>query len=67
MFFCLLIRITVDATFSVQDTTYSVSEGDETVKLCAVLVDGCLQREVEIEYLTFDGTALSTLPIYVSA
>ena len=38
---------------------YVVSEVNESVTICAVLVDGCLGREVQIEYSTFDGTALS--------
>ena len=40
---------------------YFVAEGDEAIELCAVLVDGCLQRIVELEFSTFDGTASSKL------
>ena len=49
----------IDALFSVQNYTYTVAENDGPVTVCAELVDGCLQREIIIEYATFDGTAQS--------
>ena len=50
-----------DATFNVKNETYFVEEDNGPATLCVVLADGCLERDVEIEYSTFDATALSML------
>ena len=51
----------LDALFGVQYDTYFVAENDGPVTLCAELLEGCLEREVIVEYATFDGTAQSRL------
>ena len=48
-----------DVTFAPQLDVYTVTEGAPPLPLCAEIVDGCLEREVEIEYATVDATAQS--------
>ena len=48
-----------DATFSVQSDVYYVDEDAGSVRVCAELIDGCLQRAIFLDYKTFDGTAIS--------
>ena len=43
---------------------YFVDENDGPVTVCAELQKGCLQREVILEYATFDGTAESMFCIH---
>ena len=45
--------------FSVERDRVYLVETNESLTLCVKLVDGCLQRAVEIDYVTFDGTAES--------
>ena len=56
----LLSCVFSDAFFGVQFDTYFVAEDAGSVRLCAQLMDGCLQREVVIDYATLDATAEST-------
>ena len=56
----LLSCVISDAFFGVQSDTYFVTENAGSVRLCAQLMDGCLQREVVIDYATLDATAEST-------
>ena len=50
-----------DALFNVENATYYVEENDGPVYPCVVLADGCLERDVVVDYATFDAKALSTL------
>lgn len=43
----------------VQSQIYNVDENEGNVTLCIEIVDGCLERDVLINYATFDATALS--------
>ena len=59
-----IISLVIVALFSVEwDRVYLV-ETNESLTLCVKLVDGCLQRAVEIDYVTFDGTAQSKAVVY---
>ena len=59
-----IISLVIVALFSVEwDRVYLV-ETNESLTLCVELVDGCLQRAVEIDYVTFDGTAQSKAVSY---
>ena len=49
-----------DATFNVNET-YFVEEDNGPATLCVLLADGCLERDVVVQYSTFDATALSML------
>ena len=58
-----------DALFGVQNDTFFVSEDAGPAVLCVVLLDGCLERDVVIDYSTLDATAESmtfTLSVCVS-
>ena len=48
-----------DATFGVESVVYYVYENDGSVELCAELLSGCLEREIVLQYSTFDATAQS--------
>ena len=59
-----IISLVIVALFSVEwDRVYLV-ETNESLTLCVKLVDGYLQRAVEIDYVTFDGTAQSKAVAY---
>ena len=49
----------VDAIFGVEMNPYSVDENAGLVTLCALLEDGCLERELSVQYGLFDKTAQS--------
>ena len=38
---------------------YSIPENGGTVEVCAVLIEGTLERAVEVDLPTDDGTAIS--------
>ena len=47
-------------TIGFEQTVYSATEGvDASVELCAVLLDGTLEREAVVTFFTSDGTATS--------
>ena len=43
-----------------QQTTYTISEDDGTVTICAHVATGELEREVVVNLTTIDNTATST-------
>ena len=56
------------ALFSVERDRVYLVETNESLTLCVELVDGCLQRLVQIDFITFDGTADSkAVHIFLSA
>ena len=47
-------------TIGFEQPQYSVTEGsDASVEVCAVVLDGTLEREVIVTFFTTDGTATS--------
>ena len=56
---CSIIILFSDATFSVESIVYYVYENDGPIEICAELVTGCLEREIVLQYSTFDATAQS--------
>ena len=40
---------------------HNVEEGDGSINICAVVIEGCLERDVLIQYYTSDGTALGII------
>ena len=49
-----------DASFGVQFDSYVFEENAGAASVCVVFLDGCIERDVNIGYTTFDGTAKST-------
>ena len=47
----------IDVEVGVIYTTYNVYENDGIVNVCAMIFEGCLQRDILIQYNTYDGTA----------
>ena len=56
-----------DVKIDVQLTEYAVAENDGNISLCVQIFEGCLERDVVIEYATFDATAQSTYVLYQSS
>ena len=48
-----------DVKIGVQYHNYYVDEYDGNFTVCAAIFQGCLERELEVEYGTIDATALS--------
>ena len=47
-------------TIGFEQPQYSATEGsDASVEVCALVLDGALEREVIVTFLTTDGTATS--------
>ena len=47
-----------DVKIGVQDPDYYVYEY-ENVRVCGAILEGCLERDLKVEYGTIDATALS--------
>ena len=56
-----------DVKIGVQLTEYAVAENGGNISLCVQIFEGCLERDVVIEYATFDATAQSTYVLYQSS
>ena len=56
-----------DVKIDVQLTEYAVAENGGDISLCVQIFEGCLERDVVIEYATFDATAQSTYVLYQSS
>ncbi len=60
--FLLSIRIApsslVDVAVSLEETSYTVDEGDGIVEVCAELVEGVLQTDVSVMLDTMDNSAV---------
>ena len=54
----LSISLSLVATATLQQASYSVSEADGFVMICAQLTDGILERMITLSLSTSDGTAL---------
>ena len=50
-----------DITIGFENETYSSDEGQGSVEVCARVIDGGLQRDVEVTLITQDGSAVGTL------
>ena len=47
-------------TIGFEQPQYSATEGrDESVEVCALILDGMVEREVIVAFFTTDGTATS--------
>ena len=57
VFTCNLLTDVSDALFNVESDTYFVDEDGGPATLCVVLADGCLERDVIIDFATFEATA----------
>ena len=53
--------ISLDVTIGFDPSTYSVNEASMTVKVCARILDGSLQRDAVVTLSTSDGTATGLL------
>ena len=42
-----------------ENVAYYVEENAGSIRLCAELIEGCLERDAVINFATFDGTAQS--------
>ena len=49
-----------DVKIGLRNSSYNVEEGDRTISICADIIDGCLGRDVWVQYSTFDGSAEGT-------
>ena len=47
----------IDVKIGVLNSSYTVEEGNGANSICANIIDGCLGRDVWVQYLTFDGSA----------
>lgn len=56
-----------DIIIRLQNSTYTVQEEDESIIICADIVDGCLEQDVWVQYSTCDGTAEGTMDSEVGA
>lgn len=61
--YTILLRLCVslyeDVKIGVQSDSYYVDEFSGTVRVCAAIFEGCLERDIEVEYGTVDGHAKS--------
>lgn len=62
---CYSLLCTSDATFGVEFDSYAIEENDGPAEVCVVFHDGCLERELDIGYATFDATAISMYHFYI--
>ena len=46
-----------DVIIGLQNSSYTVQEEDESIFICADIVDGCLEQNIQVQYSTCDGTA----------
>jgi hypothetical protein len=53
------------ALFNVESDTYFVDEDDGPATLCVVLTDGCLERDVIIDFATIEATAEGMRYLYL--
>ena len=49
--------LTIDATIILEQANYTVNEDAEFVIVCALLVEGDLQRDVDVQLLVMDVSA----------
>ena len=50
----------IEARFGFGSVQYTVSEGDGSITLFVVLLEGTLEREVSLEFSTTEGTAIAS-------
>ena len=50
----------IEVTFGFEPVHYSVNEDAGTVTLFVVLLDGSLEREVNLQFSTVEGTAVAS-------
>jgi len=46
-----------DVIIGLQNSSYTLQEEDESIFICADIVDGCLEQNIWVQYSTCDGTA----------
>ena len=66
-FFMCMHSTVAGITVGLEDTAYSVLENAEMVEICAVLLQGALERETNITLSTMDGSATGTVMIVVAS
>ena len=54
----LFILFSTGVTIGFENETYSSDEGQGSVEVCARVIDGGLQRDVEVALVTQDGSAV---------
>ncbi len=53
----------IGVTIGLQRIIYSVSEDDDVIEVCAVLVSGTLERSVNVTVSSVDGSALGRMEL----
>ena len=57
----LSILFSTGVTIGFENETYSSDEGQRSVEVCARVINGGLQRNVEVTLVTQDGSAMGKL------
>lgn len=50
----------IDVKIGLQNSSYTVEEGDKAIPVCADIIDGCLGCDVWVQYSTFSESAEGT-------
>ena len=57
----LSILFSTGVTIGFENETYSSDEGQSSVEVCTTVINGGLQRNVEVTLVTQDGSAVGKL------
>ena len=59
-FILMIHSLSTAVEIGLQQTTYTISEDDGTLTICAQITTGELERQVVVNFTTIDNTATST-------